>query len=112
MLDFITSEIDHSNQKISKHLLHKTGQILSKYYHRSSPSMSTKHLTMLLYLNVGQLKPLIDILLNSMDEIQIKTQNNFGFDDLKRIKNEIVQCQAELTNYQIYHDQAVDDTVS
>ena len=36
MLDFITAAIDDSTQKISKHLLHKTGQIISKYYHQSS----------------------------------------------------------------------------
>ena len=102
MLDFVTSAIDDSSIKISKHLLHKTGQILSKYYHRSSPNMSTEHLTTLLYLNVGQLKPLINMLINSMDEIQIATHNNFTFNDLKRVKNEILQCQAELTKQQIY----------
>ena len=47
MLDFITAAIDDSTQKISKHLLHKTGQIISKYYHQSSPNMSTEHLTSL-----------------------------------------------------------------
>ena len=69
MLDFITAAIDDSTQKISKHLLHKTGQIISKYYHRSSPNMSTEHLTALLNLNVGQFKPLIDMLINSNDAV-------------------------------------------
>jgi len=64
--------------------------------------MSTEHLTSLICLNVAQLKPLIEMLMNSMDEIQITTHNNFVFDNLKRVKNEISECEVELTKHQIY----------
>jgi len=55
----------------------------------------------LLYLNVGQLKPLIDMLINSMDEIEFTT-HTLVFNNLKRIKNEIAECQVELTKHQIF----------
>ena len=76
------------------------GKVISKYYHRSSPKMTTKQLTALLYLNVGQLETLFEMLVNSMDEIKPISYNKFGVEDLNRVKNEIVECQEKLKKYE------------
>jgi len=70
LLDFLTAAIANPNPRITKHLLHKTGQIILKYYHKVCPKMSIKHLTALTCLNIGFIGTLGTIISKSLDEIE------------------------------------------
>lgn len=48
------------------------GQIFSKSYHRFAPQFSTAHLSALIFLNVGELRPLVDILLLYCTQSELK----------------------------------------
>lgn len=68
LLDFITTAATSEKYKVYKKLLHRTAQMVSKYYHQYCAKMTTEQISALLYLTVAQISKLVNVMVDACFE--------------------------------------------